>query len=228
MKISKNDVFYTKINGEVYAMRFKHLLVDFGVLNERELEFERDIDNDFPSTLKNATITLFKKFSSMGIKLIVAEFAPIGEEKIWKRYGMKTEDKTFNPYRIYSTIEDCVDEVNPLFVKGWDSLLYMKEEYRISLDEITPTNFVWEKAGRDFCGRMTYILYTYIWDGSRSVRKCVERTQNYLDYMNLNNNLIYDIIEEKLIFDDDIKEIGYCSEEECRRNNAVKVHLFIN
>lgn len=228
MKISKNDVFYTKIKGEVYAMRFKHLLVDFGALKERDLEFERDIDNDFPSTLKNATITLFKKFSSMGIKLIVAEFAPIGEERIWKRYGMKTEDKTFNPYRIYSTIEDCVNEVDPLFVKGWDDLLYMKEEYRISLDEITPTNFVWEKYGRNFGGYMTYIPYTYIWDGSQPVRKRVKMTQNYLGCMSFNYNLIYDIIEEKLIFDDGIKEIGYCSEEECRRHNAVKIHLFIN
>ena len=59
----------------------------------------------------------------------------------------------------------------------------------------------------------------------------IEEIITYIEELNKKRMLvedIQDIIEEKLIFDDDIKEIGYCSEEECRRNNAVKVHLFIN
>ena len=45
MKINKNDVFYTKIDGEVYAMRFKAIVVGMGRLNERELRFNGEVNN---------------------------------------------------------------------------------------------------------------------------------------------------------------------------------------
>lgn len=226
MKISKNDVFYTKIKGEVYAMRFKALLVDMNELSERELEFNDGMIGSTPK-LENATMTLFKnRFSLKGIKYIVAEFAPTGDERIWNRSVHVDSDYTFNPYAIYTTIEDCVNEVNPLFVRDFDYNLRMKDDYCVSLDDITPSNIAWENSGYNIYGCLTYRPYTYIWDGSKAVRKRVTLRGNYLGYSNLNANMLYDIITEQLIFDDKVKEIGYSSKEECCRHNAVQVHLF--
>ena len=226
MKISKNDVFYTKINGEVYAMRFKALLVDVNALSEREFEFNGIMIGSTPK-LENATMTLFKnRFSLKGIKHIVAEFAPTGEERMWNCSIHVDSDHTFNPYGIYNTIEDCVNEVNPLFVRGFNYILRMKDDYCISLDKITPSNIAWENSGYNIYGYLTYTPYTYIWDGSKAVRKRVTLRDKYLGYYNPNTNMLYDIITEQLIFDDKVKEIGYSSKEECCRHNAVKVHLF--
>ena len=43
--INKTDVYYTLINNEVYALRFKALLVDIPSLSERELYFNNS-DNE--------------------------------------------------------------------------------------------------------------------------------------------------------------------------------------
>ncbi len=226
MKISKNDVFYTKINGGVYAMRFKALLVDVNGLSEREFEFNGGMIGSTPK-LENATMTLFKnRFSLKGIKHIVAEFAPTCEERVWNSSIYVDSDHTFNPYSIYNTIEDCVNELNPLFVRGFNYILRMKDDYCISLDKITPLNITWEYSGRDIYGCLTYTPYTYIWDGSKAIRKRVTLCDKYLGYNNSNANMLYDIITEQLIFDDKVKEIGYSSKEECCRHNAVQVHLF--
>ena len=223
-------MFYTKINGEVYAMRFKAIVVGMGLLNERELRFNGEV-NDIPKNLANVTLTLFKyRFSELRIIHIVAEFAPTGEERMWHCQG---EDyfrceKTFNPYAIYRTIKECIDEVNPLFEKGLKNTIRMTDEYCVSLDEITPSNITWVYYGRDIYGNLTYAPYTYIWNGSEVERKFVSMSGTYMTARYFQSNMLYNIISDKLIFNDWFNDVGYKSDKECRKYNDVKVHLFID
>lgn len=233
MKINKNDVFYTKIDGEVYAMRFKAIVVGMGRLNERELRFNGEV-NDIPKNLANVTLTLFKyRFSELRIIHIVAEFAPTGEERMWHCQGVEYFrcEKTFNPYAIYRTIKDCIAEVHPLFEKGLNNTIRMTDEYCVSLDDITPSNITWEYSGRDIYGNLTYDPYTYIWNEwseSKVERKHVSMSGTYMTARYYQSNMLYNIISDKLIFSDWFKDDGYKSDKECRKYNDVKVHLFID
>ena len=69
--INKTDVYYTLINNEVYALRFKALLVDILLLSERELYFnESDKEMGvlsrgnkmYPYQLNNSKMVLFDHF----------------------------------------------------------------------------------------------------------------------------------------------------------------------
>lgn len=239
--INKTDVYYTLIKNEVYALRFKALLVNIPSLSERDLDFDES-DNKidaiprnlkmYPYQLNNSKMVLFdrqtdRKFSDRGIDYIVIEIAPLGEEKVWKRYGNNSED-SFNPLRIHRTIKDCVDNVNPVLIRHRDAKVWPTQPYVIPLNEITPNKFIWENTGTlNIHNLLVWRLKTWTWDGCRAKKQCVHTVNNRMGYTNSYNNPLFDLLEGKFLFDEDLLEHAYSTEEECNKYNSIAVHLFM-
>lgn len=239
--INKTDVYYTLIKNEVYALRFKALLVNIPSLSERDLDFDKS-DNKidaiprnlkmYPYQLNNSKMVLFdrqtdRKFSDRGIDYIVIEIAPLGEEKVWKRYGNNSED-SFNPLRIHRTIKDCVDNVNPVLIRHRDAKVWPTQPYVIPLNEITPNKFIWENTGTlNIHNLLVWRLKTWTWDGCRAKKQCVHTVNNRMGYTNSYNNPLFDLLEGKFLFDEDLLEHAYSTEEECNKYNSIAVHLFM-
>lgn len=239
--INKTDVYYTLINNEVYALRFKALLVDIPSLSERELYFNNS-DNEidalqwgnkmYPYHLNNSKMVLFdrqtdRKFSDMEINYIAIEIAPLGEERVWKRWGNNPE-KSFNPARIHRTIKDCVDNVNPVLIRYRDAKVWPTQAYAIPLNEVTPDKFMWENNGIDLHNCLVWTLKTWTWNGCRAKKQCVHTVNNRMGYTNAYNNPVFDLLEGKFLFDEDLLEHAYPTEEECNKYNSIAVHLFMN
>lgn len=244
--INKTDVYYTLINNEVYALRFKALLVDIPLLSERELYIDKSDNNTginhqgpvilrgnkmYPYYLNNSKMVLFdrhldRKFSNIGIDYIEIELAPLGEKRVWKRWGNNPE-KSFNPARIHRTIKDCVDNVNPVLIRSRDAKMWLTQPYIIPLGEITPNKFMWENIGFDLYNHLVWTLKTWTWDGCRAKNQCVHTVNNRMGYTNAYNNPVFDLLEGKFLFDEDLLEHAYSTEEECYENNSIAVHLFI-
>ena len=238
--INKTDVYYTLINNEVYACRFKALLADIPSLSERELDIdESDNKTDvfpignkmYPYYLNNSKMVLFdrqtdRKFSDIGINYIELELAPLGEKRAWKRWGNFKE--SFNPTRIHRTIKDCVDNVNPVLIRHRDAKVWPTQAYVIPLNEITPNKkFMWENIGFNLYNCLTWVLKTWTWDGCRAKKQCVRTVNNRMGYTNSYNNPLFDLLEGKFLFDEDLLEHAYSTEEECYKYNSIAVHLFI-
>ena len=239
--INKTDVYYTLINNEVYALRFKALLVNIPLLSERELYFnESDKEMGvlsrgnkmYPYQLNNSKMVLFdrqtdRKFSNIGIDYIAIEIAPLGEERVWKRWGNNPE-KSFNPARIHRTIKDCVDNVNPVLIRYRDAKVWPTQAYAIPLNEVTPDKFMWEYAGKsNIYGNLEWVLRTWTWNGYRADKQRVYTVNNRMGYRNSYNNPVFDLLEGKFLFDEDLLEHAYSTEEECVKYNSIAVHLFI-
>ena len=239
--INKTDVYYTLINNEVYALRFKALLVDIPSLSERELYFNNS-DNEidalprgnkmYPYYLNNSKMVLFdrqtdRKFSNIGIDYIAIEIAPLGEERVWKRWGNNPE-KSFNPSRIYRTIKDCVDNVNPVLIRYRDAKVWPTQAYAIPLNEVTPDKFMWENTGIDIHNCLVWGLKTWTWNGYRADKQRVYTVHNRMGYTDAYNNPVFDLLEGKFLFDEDLLEHAYPTEEECTKYNSIAVHLFMN
>lgn len=238
--INKTDVYYTLINNEVYALRFKALLVDIPSLSERELYFNKS-DNKidaiprnlkmYPYHLNNSKMVLFdrqtdRKFSDIGIDYIAIEIAPLGEERVWKRWGNNPE-KTFNPARIHRTIKDCVDNVNPVLIRYRDAKVWPTQAYAIPLNEVTPDKFMWENIGLNIYNCLVWGLKTWTWNGYRAAKQRVYTVHNRMGYTDAYNNPVFDLLEGKFLFDEDLLEHAYPTEEECNKYNSIAVHLFI-
>ena len=236
--INKTDVYYTLINNEVYACRFKALLVDIPALSERELYIDNS-DNKtdvllrgnkmYPYHLNNSKMVLFdrqadRRFSNIEINYIAIEIAPLGEERVWQRWN--TPKKSFNPARIHRTIKDCVDNVNPVLTR-YKYMVWPTQAYVIPLNEITPDKFIWENIGFNLNNCFTWTLKTWTWDGCRAKKQCVRTENNRMGYTNSYNNPLFDLLEGKFLFDEDLLEHAYSTEEECYKNNSIAVHLFI-
>ena len=240
--INKTDVYYTLINNEVYALRFKAILVDIPSLTERELYLdESDNKTDvlsignkmYPYYLNNSKMVLFdrqtdRKFSNIGIDYIAIEIAPLGEERVWKRWGNNPE-KSFNPARIHRTIKDCVDNVNPVLIRHRDAKVWPTQAYVIPLNEITPDKkFMWENTGElNIYGNFEWVLRTWTWNGYRADKQRVYTVHNRMGFYDSYNYPLFDLLEDKFLFDEDLLEHAYSTEEECEKYNSIAVHLFI-
>ena len=237
--INKTDVYYTLINNEVYALRFKAILVDIPSLSERELYLdESDNKTDvlpignkmYPYYLNNSKMVLFdqqsdRKFSRIQIDYIEIELAPLGEKRVWKHRGKFA--KSFNPFHIHRTIKDCVDDVNPVFIGHLDGKVWLTQPYIIPLGEITPKKFMWENNGFNLYNHLVWTLKTWTWDGCRAKKQRVHTVNNRMGYTNAYNNPVFDLLEGKFLFDEDLLEHAYTTEEACYENNSIAVHLFI-
>ena len=240
--INKTDVYYTLINNEVYALRFKALLVDIPSLSERELYLDKS-DNEmgvlprgnkmYPYQLNNSKMVLFdrqtdRKFSNIGINYIEIELAPLGEKRVWKRWGNNPE-KSFNPARIHRTIKDCIDNVNPVLIRHRDAKVWPTQAYVIPLNEITPDKkFMWENTGElNIYGNFEWVLRTWTWNGYRADKQRVYTVHNRMGFYDSYNYPLFDLLEDKFLFDEDLLEHAYSTEEECEKYNSIAVHLFM-
>lgn len=247
--INKTDVYYTLINNEVYALRFKALLVNIPSLSERELYLdESDNKTDvllrgnkiYPYHLNSSKMVLFdrqtdreisfdrqtdRKFSNIGIDYIAIEIAPLGEERVWKLWGNNPK-KSFNPARIHRTIKDCVDNVNPVLTR-YNDMVWPTQAYVIPLNEITPDKFIWENIGLNIYNCFTWTLRTWTWNGYRADKQRVYTVHNRMGFYDSYNYPLFDLLEGKFLFDEDLLEHAYSTEEECNKYNSIAVHLFI-
>lgn len=248
--INKTDVYYTLIGNEVYALRFKALLVNIPSLSERDLDIDdKDIsmcvgdfgplflkDNGnktYPNYLNHSEMVLFdqqtdRKFSNKGIDHIVIEIAPLGEERVWTRHGYNSSD-SFNPFRIHRTIKDCVDKVNPVFIKHRDAKVWPTQPYVIPLKEITPNQFMWENTGTlNLYNLLVWRLKTWMWNGYKATKENVCTVNNRMGFHDPYHRPLFDLLEGKFLFDEDFLEHAYPTEEECNKHNSIAVHLFMN
>lgn len=246
--INKTDVYYTLIKNEVYALRFKALLVEIPSLSERELYIDKSDNNTginnmgpvilrgnkvYPYYLNNSKMVLFdrqtdRKFSNIGIDYIAIEIAPLGEERVWKRWGNNPE-KSFNPARIHRTIKDCVDNVNPVLIRNRDAKVWPTQAYVIPLNEITPDKkFMWENTGElNIYSNFEWVLRTWTWNGYRADKQRVYTVHNRMGFNDSYNYPLFDLLEDKFLFDEDLLEHAYSTEEECEKYNSIAVHLFM-
>ena len=168
-----------------------------------------------------------RKFSRIQIDYIEIELAPLGEKRVWKRWGNNPK-KSFNPARIHRTIQDCVDNINPVLIRNHDAKVWLTQPYIIPLGEITPKKFMWENNGFNLYNHLVWTLKTWTWDGCRAKKQRVRTVNNRMGYTDPHNNPLFDLIEGKFLFDEDLLEHAYSTEEECYENNSIAVHLFMN
>lgn len=246
LNINKTDVYYASINNEVYALRFKSLIVSLGTISSRELVFDKDdkyLDGSIvneenvpiaPYRLKKSKLLLFskekdRKFSKIGIDCFefVLATTPEGENGTWSRF--RGGDFGLKPTLIYRTLNDCVNHTNPLFAfDGFNRQLWLREPYEVSLNEITPDTMFWVYNSNDVYGNVSYMLRTYVWDGYTAVSERVCTTRDASRLSNSNCDPLLDLLDGKFILSDDLSEHSYATREDCHKANSVKVHLFAN
>ena len=168
-----------------------------------------------------------RQVSNLGIDYIAIEIAPLGEERVWKRWG-NNHEKSFNPARIHRTIKDCVDNVNPVLIRYRDAKVWPTQAYAIPLNEVTPDKFMWDNTGIDIHNCLVWGLKTWTWNGYRADKQRVYTVHNRMGYTEAYNNPVFDLLEGKFLFDEDLLEHAYSTEEECNKYNSIAVHLFMN
>lgn len=239
LNINKNDIYYVFIKGNVYMCRFKAVIVDLHGLTERNLEFDDNLletgkvivkgsGKEYPYRLKNTKMVLFsqeqdRRFASAGIDYIALEIAGGIGECSWQYYR---HNDTFNPYKIYRSFEDCVNEQNPVFYKGYNGKPALKEVYKVSLIEVLPENIFYENIGCDIYGSLLWSPRTYHWNGINAVIERFKVQQKHLGYRSTYSNMMFNLLEESFLFDDGSLENSYATAEECKAHNHVNVITF--
>lgn len=240
--ISKDNMYYTLIDGNVYMCRFKAVIVPINYLSERNLATEitdMTIDgaytlkngSNIPRVLKKSKMILFgrsnhRRLSHLAIKHIVLEIAGGIGECVWT--SSSYNESKFNPLKIYHTIEDCINNVDPLF--QWKPLdrseLIFTEECEYPIEDITPDNVNWKFTGYDVYGRIKYSPRTYRWNGIEAVEERVKVKDKHFGYNTPNYDMLFDLLRGKFLFDLDYLDDSYPSAEECKIHNHVKVFTF--
>lgn len=239
LNINKNDIYYTLIKGNVYMCRFKAIIVDLHGLTERNLEFDDNLSEtgkvivegsgkEYPYRLKNTKMVLFsqeqdRRFASAGIDYIALEIAGGIGECFWKYYY---GSDVFSPYKIYRSFEDCVNEQNPVFRMGYNRKPALNEIYQVSLSEVLPENIFYENIGCDIYGRLLWTPHTYRWNGINAVIEHVSVRQEHLGYRSTYSNMLFELLEEKFLFDEGYLDNSYATAEDCANHNHVKVFTF--
>lgn len=240
--ISKDNMYYTLIDGNVYMCRFKAVIVPINYLSGRNLITEisdEQVDGAFtlkngsriPITLKKSKMLLFGKsnyhrLSHLAIKHIVLEIAGGIGECVWT--SSSYAKSKFNPLRIYNTIEDCINNVNPLFQwKPFDrGELIFTEECEYFIEDIMPDNVTWEFTGHDIYGQIKYSPLTYRWNGIESEQERVKVKDKHFGYNTPNYDMLFDLLRGKFLFDLDYLDDVYATAEECKAHNHIKVFTF--
>lgn len=240
--ISKDNMYYILIDGNVYMCRFKAVIVPINHLSGRNLITEisdEEVDGAFalgngsrvPITLKKTRMLLFGKskynrLSHLAIKYIVLEIAGGIGERVWTSSSY-TQSK-FNPLKIYHTIEDCINNTDPLFQwKPFDrGELIFTEECEYPIEDIMPKNVFWQFTGYDVYGQIKYSPLTYRWDGIEAVEERAKVKDKHFGYNTPNYDMLFDLLRGKFIFDLGYLEECYATAEECKVHNHVKVFTF--
>lgn len=204
-----NNIFYIKMWGDVYEMKFVNIVIPMGSVA--------------PTKLGNVVV------SDNQIVTLRIQMATKCGERFWYKGQMGLD---FNITKIYKTLEDCIDGVNPIF--KWDNNRRLKFTNAISpivsdTKEMLMDGAYW-KESKDFYGNNIKIAYTYHWDGTKVISKRVyapntAETKEFV-YLNFDQILHYDLVNEQHIVDSEYKKTCYATYEGCVNDNFVKVHRF--
>lgn len=198
--IFTNGVFYTPINGEIYQLKFKSLSIPL-------------------SYSKDSIIN----FNQREINTIIVDIASIGE-MFWNNYN-----KSFDAKKIYQTIEDCIECINPIFVfRAPYGLRFSGNVPKMETDIwncIPPCGF-WDWYDYQYSVGGEWRPKTYQWDGLSPQLRRMETKDKEKVRKNENCDLHFDLVTESFILDKDYLKTCYASREECVNANHVKVHTF--
>lgn len=208
---AENNTFFIKINNEVYEMRFENIILDM------------------------ANISLVSKdvhvvdITNKGILAMRMSIASIGEV-VWNRLNFNDE---IVPVAIYKSVEDCIHGEDPIFKwgEGVRNLICTDaiESIYASSDEVLLDGCFWK--GRSNPLRKWLSMSTWKWDGINAVNSYV-KTKATSETLELGfsskyiDGLLYDLVNEDFIMDENEKSTLYASKEECINSNFVKVHRF--
>lgn len=202
-----NNIFYIKINGEVYEMKFENIVMPMASIKPDEFGLE---------VLNNREISTIRvNIASLGSKL-------------WHTYGCNTG---LPVTRIYKTLDDCVNGVNPIFKFHRFSLTFTNaiEPIIANAEELLMDGAYWSKETNIY-GHNYLLMRTYHWNGTEVISKRVfspntEETKS-LVFDNSYENIHYDLVTKKHIVDSEYQKTCYATYEECVNDNFVKVHRF--
>ena len=204
---AENNIFFIKIKGEVYEMKFENIVLPMGGVSLNCL----------------GKVTLTKK----PIVTIRVNIASLGE-KLWYHYEYGSE---LPITQIYDTLEDCINGINPIFKWNGGKIVFTDviEPIIASTDEVLMDGAYWEVT-KNFYGREVLIMRTYHWNGTEAISKRVyapntDETKNLVFY-NSDETLHYDLVNEKHIVDSEYQKKCYSTYEECVNDNFVKIHRF--
>lgn len=205
---AENNIFFIKIKGEVYEMKFENLIVPMGgvSLNCRSMAILTD----------KSPVTARVNIASLG-------------EKLWHKYQYCSEIPIT---QIYNTLEDCINGTTPIFKWGGNGCLVFTDVIApiiADTDEVLMNGAYWDVTN-NFLGRDDLIMRTYIRNGTEAISKRVyapntDETKN-LVFHNSDEIIHYDLVNEKHIVDSKYQKKCYATYEECVNDNFVKVHRF--
>ena len=202
-----NNIFYIKMWGDVYEVKFVNIVIPMGVVK--------------PTKLGNVVLT------DKGIVTLRVNIASLGE-RLWFQDCLGQD---FPVTEIYKTLEDCINGVNPIFHwKNGDVVFTdVTEPIIATTDEVLMDGAYWEET-KNFYGREVLIMRTYHWNGTEAISKRVyapntDETKNLVFY-NSDEALHYDLVNEKHIVDSEYQKKCYSTYEECVNDNFVKIHRF--
>lgn len=202
-----DNIFYIKIKGEVYEMKFENLVIQMNTIR-----------GEYGTTniTEQSIVTIRVMIASLGSGLWYST-----------EYG-----HTLPVRQIYNTLEDCVKDENPLFDYGkYGNLNFQKAvgNMIVDIDDVTPKCGYW-KESHTFRGEPIYQLHTYRWNGTEVVDEIMkspntEETKD-LVFHNSYETVHYDLVTESFVIDSEFAKTHYASREECAKGNIVIVHRF--
>lgn len=205
---SLNNIFYTKIDGEVYQVKFENIIYSIDTIHT----------NDFLN---------FFEFNTHKIVTIKINVASKGE-MTWYEHIYQSP---FDPTKIYSSVEDCINEKHPIF-KRKNFIVTMNdniEEIFIKAECLAPSVGEWCYNGKDIYNYDIYKLRTYRWNGTQAVLERLQTNPSKfkgLVFYNSNWDSCFDLVNEEWLFDEEYVSTCYKTAKECIDNNWVKVHTF--
>ena len=205
---AENKIFYIKIDGEVYEMKFENIVLPMhGVL----------LNNLGKVTMSDkAVVTIRVNIASLG-------------EKLWYRHQFESE---LPITQIYETLDDCIKGVHPIFKYGnYGCIKFTSVIAPIiaTTDEVLMDGAYW-RLSKNFYEEEVLTMRTYHWNGIEAISKRVyapntEETKD-LVFHNSDEFLHYDLVNEKHIVDSEYQKKCYATYEECVNDNVVKIHRF--
>lgn len=201
---ANGTVFYTPINGDIYACRFKRLFLAinaiFAIRDDQTINIG-DYDNC--------------DISICGAVLEIAN---------------RTEPVTFgtkgiDPCRIYRTVDDCLSDVKPLFFKQGDRLRLNVIIIGNMGDELCPSNAFWTCVDKTDDNRGDWFkLHTFRWVDLKVQEVPFKGPSSGL-YVN-DSKPVFDMVKCEWIVDSLYNAECFSSRTECINAHPVKVHMF--
>lgn len=199
---NSENVFYININNDVFECKFKGMYMPIISLTDKDFADPAIVELSFPIKY---------------IQLLVCGGKGFLE---WNE-----EYNKFYPLNIYRSVDDCINDTNPLFRMSKNNHLFLSTLIMADLEaELTPKDAFW-KAEKSVDGNnQRYKLHTYIWNGMSAEERKFRGA--LLSIVNGNGEPLFDIVSQQWVVDK--KYVGKCYKtyDDCVNSNHVKVHRF--